>query len=237
MKPAKQPHARRNRTHFLSWPVVVWAIALTATLCAFLLRYSNWVTRQVHPDAKPYLSGKKPYILCFWHGRMIMQPFYNPYIHKRRVYGLISTHRDGVLISAYLRCFGARTVTGSKSQGATKAMLQMVELAAQGHILSLTPDGPRGPFQVAAPGAVFLAMKTGLPLLPITYSCSRHRRLKSWDKFMLPKPFGRMKFIIGQPIHVAAEATAEMLRTRTGDLQDALNRMTQQADRDCGVAP
>ena len=109
-------------------------------------------------------------ILAFWHGRQLMIPLA---YHGRDVHILISRHRDGELISRTMARFGYHSVRGSSTRGGTAALRQLIKVARSGVDIAITPDGPKGPRYVAQPGAVQLAKVTGLPILPITFSCSK----------------------------------------------------------------
>lgn len=116
-----------------------------------------------------YREGKH-IILAFWHGRQLMIPLA---YHGREVHILISEHRDGELISRIMARFGYRSVRGSSTRGGTQALRHLIRLGRSGVDLAITPDGPKGPRQVAQAGVIHLAKVTGLPILPLTFSCSK----------------------------------------------------------------
>jgi lysophospholipid acyltransferase (LPLAT)-like uncharacterized protein len=122
-----------------------------------------------------YRQGKH-IILVFWHGRQLMMPLgYRGTV----AYALISEHRDGELIHRIISRFGHRSVRGSTTRGGVKALRQLIRLGHSGVDLVVTPDGPRGPRQVAQIGAIQLAKATGLPIVPITFSCSKKKSLRA----------------------------------------------------------
>ena len=185
-----------------------------------------------HPDSAPYYSGEKNAIFAFWHGRIMLCTKAAP--HGRRMRVLISHHRDGRLISNTIRYFGRETISGSSSHGALAATKEMLRALSQGDNISITPDGPRGPAQVAAKGVLRLAQLSGLPIIPITFSASRHKRLSSWDRFMLALPFSTLALCGGQPIFIARDmADEEAERQR---IDDAMNALCTHADAMVGHA-
>lgn len=109
-------------------------------------------------------------ILAFWHGRQLMIPLA---YHGREVHILISQHRDGELISQVMSRFGYHSVRGSSTRGGTAALRQLIKLGRSGVDIAITPDGPKGPRYVAQPGAIQIAKVTGLPIMPLTFSCSK----------------------------------------------------------------
>ncbi len=230
---------RRRQRNVLRKRVVnrVFVQWLLSHLVALLMRFvylTSRIERQPTEAALPYMHGEKPAIFCFWHGRMIMQCFIKPPHHKMVV--MISQHNDGALITAIMRRFRIGAARGSSKRGGREAVRAMLDIASRGDNLCFTPDGPRGPNQVAAPGAAFTAMKTGYMLVPVSFSATRHWRNHSWDRFMIPKPFGRIHYRIGDPITVAPDSDAEALAAASAHLTAALNHLTAEADAACGVA-
>jgi hypothetical protein len=111
-------------------------------------------------------------IFAFWHGRQLMMPLA---YRGREIHCLISQHRDGELISRIVARFGARSVRGSTTRGGVQALRELIRLGRSGVDLAVTPDGPKGPRQVVNVGVVQLAQATGLPIVPITFSCSKKK--------------------------------------------------------------
>lgn len=114
----------------------------------------------------------EPNIIAFWHGRQLMLPL---------AYGgrgldiLISRHRDGELISRAMRSFGFSSVRGSTTRGGSAALKTLIERGRAGRDLAVTPDGPKGPRQVAQPGVIHLAKVTGFPIFPLTFGASKKK--------------------------------------------------------------
>jgi lysophospholipid acyltransferase (LPLAT)-like uncharacterized protein len=174
-------------------------------------------------------------VVCFWHGRLLMMPCAQR--PPMTYHMLISGHRDGQLIARTIGRFGSGVVAGSSSRGGALAVKQCIDLLAAGVAVGITPDGPRGPRMRAAGGAVEIARRTGVPMLPVTYSVTRRRILGSWDRFLLPLPFSRGVFILGEPIEVPANARSEALEAARVELERRLNAITAEADRLTGHAP
>ena len=211
--------------------VILSYIGAFAMRCLY---YTCRCTQHLPEQAQAFLKGEKSGIFIFWHGRMIMMPFLKD---KGEFMALISHHGDGTLITTTMARFGIGAVRGSKSQGASDAVRNLVEVAQRGVNVAITPDGPRGPFQIAAPGAIYLAMRTGLPIVPLAFSASRSWRLRSWDKFMIPKPFSRISFVAGDAYHVPADLEGHALSLAVADMNARLDKTTAEADKYCGVQP
>ncbi len=183
------------------------------------------------------LSSEKGFILAFWHARLLMGPIMRQEA-DRPVHMLISTHRDGELIAAAVKGFGIEMIRGSaqdpkkpeKNKSGAPAVAAMAAALRSGAIVGMTPDGPRGPAEVAKIGAVRLAAMTGAPLLPAGYAASRAKRLSTWDGFVLTLPFSRMAFAARAPIHVEAGADEEALEEARRRLQSELGAAVADAE-------
>ena len=146
----------------------------------------------------------EPFIFAFWHGQLL------PLLYQHRGQGvaiLVSAHRDGELIARVAHRFGLRTVRGSTSRGGGRALLALVRELQQGGEVAVSPDGPRGPAERFAPGALVAAQRSGAHIVPVAAVADSAWRLKSWDRFMIPKPFARVTVAYGPPTRVLA-ATA-----------------------------
>jgi lysophospholipid acyltransferase (LPLAT)-like uncharacterized protein len=145
----------------------------------------------------------EPFIFTLWHGQLL------PLLYHHRGHGvaiLISEHGDGEIIARIALRLGFRTVRGSTSRGAARALLGLVRELEDGHDIAITPDGPRGPAKSVAPGTLVVAQRGRAPILPIVAVASSAWHLKSWDSFMIPKPFTRVTVGYGPMIYVDAES-------------------------------
>jgi lysophospholipid acyltransferase (LPLAT)-like uncharacterized protein len=133
---------------------------------------------------------EKPLLWAFWHNRLFVMPYvFEHFFPGRPGAALTSASKDGEMLAAFLKKFGVRPIRGSSSRGGGRALVEMKRAIEDGYIMGITPDGPRGPRYSLSPGVVKLAQITGGFVLPVQISYSRCWRLKSWDAFMIPKPF------------------------------------------------
>ena len=174
------------------------------------------------------LNDGQPFVVAFWHGRLIMMAF--SWKRCDLVNMLISGHRDGQLVSGMMSHFGSKTVFGSSTRGGAAAFIQLARLLRSGEIVGITPDGPKGPCMRANDGVIALAKVSGAPILPLTFSASLRYVLESWDKFVLPFPFGRGVFLWGDPIYVSKNADDMEMSEKRVELEHALLALTQRAD-------
>lgn len=193
-----------------------------------------WEVVGAHIPAAFWESGR-PFILCFWHGRLLMMPYC--WRRGRPIHMLISSHPDGQLIARTVGHFGIETVAGSSTRGGAQGMRSLIRLLKRGESVGITPDGPRGPRMRAGLGAVALARLSGAPLVPCSYSTTRRRLARSWDRFVVALPGGRGVIAWGEPIAVPSDADEPALEAARQRLEDALNAITAEADRRAGHVP
>lgn len=153
-------------------------------------------------------------IFAFWHARLLPLVW----THKGRgIVVLVSRHRDGQLITRTIERLGFATSRGSSTRGGEEGVMDMLRRAEEGHLLAITPDGPRGPAESLKPGLVYLASRSGLPIVPVATAARSAWRLRSWDRFRVPRPFTRVVVAYGEPIAVPPGiegATLESWRLR-----------------------
>ena len=151
-------------------------------------------------------TARVPTIFAFWHGHML------PLLYWHRDEGvalLVSSHGDGEMIARVARGFGYRTVRGSSSRGATGALRGIVRTLSDGIDVGITPDGPRGPAREFSAGAAVASYEARTPIILVAVSATRTWRLRSWDRFMIPKPFARVTIAYDAPRTVTAETARE----------------------------
>lgn len=171
----------------------------------------------------------RPFILAFWHGRLLMMPRAWP--AAQPIHMLISQHRDGQLIARTVGHFGIMTAAGSSSRGGSGALRTMLKALKAGENVGITPDGPRGPRQRASDGVLHIARMSGAPVVPLAYAARRRRLLGSWDRFMVPLPFTRGVFVWGEPLTVPRDAGEADIASLRAELEERMNALTAEADR------
>jgi lysophospholipid acyltransferase (LPLAT)-like uncharacterized protein len=182
-----------------------WIVRLGVPIVRLLGR--TWRTRVVNQAAVDRLRREgRPIVFALWHGHML------PLLYQHRGEGvsvLISEHRDGELIARVAESLGFRTVRGSTTRGASRALIGLTRELASGHDIAVTPDGPRGPARSFAPGALIAAQRAHASVIAVGLSAKSAWRLRSWDRFVIPKPFSRLSISYSEPTPVdAANARA-----------------------------
>lgn len=167
------------------------------------------------------------WIYAFWHGGLLSLV----YTHRGRgIKVLVSTHRDGELVARMISKLGFEAVRGSSTRGGGRAIFELAG-RKEGAPLGVAPDGPRGPSRRAQPGVVYLAQRTGLPIVPLTSAGDPCWRMRSWDRFAVPKPFSRCAIGYGEPIWVPPNAKSEDIAAVCQDLERSLNRLQLELER------
>jgi lysophospholipid acyltransferase (LPLAT)-like uncharacterized protein len=184
---------------------VRWIVRLGVALLRVLA--STWRVETVNgePLERARREGRRV-LFVLWHGELL------PLLWHQRgnnVAIVISEHRDGEVIARIAESLGYATVRGSSSRGGSRALIGLMRELESGREGAITPDGPRGPARVFAPGAAVAAQRTGAFLVPIRARASRAWRLKSWDRFLIPKPFARVVVTLGPLTPVEASSPRE----------------------------
>jgi lysophospholipid acyltransferase (LPLAT)-like uncharacterized protein len=163
------------------------------------------------------------YIGALWHNRLLIFPLVlRRFFPNRLGAALISASRDGDLLTDAIRRFGYDVIRGSSSRLGARAIFQLTEVLASGRDVVITPDGPLGPVYDLGPGIVFLAQKSGAPVLPMNLEYSHCWRLGSWDRFIIPRPFSKVRVLISPPLRVEPTSTPDEFETERRRLQDAM---------------
>jgi len=182
----------------------------------------------INPEIpKSFWERGIPFLIVFWHGRLLMMPFAN---QGKKLSFLVSPHRDGQVVGKALKQFGLHPILGSTTRKGFSAFKKMLKALQNGSDVGVTPDGPRGPRYKAQIGVIELSRLTGKPIVPVTFGASRKIIFKTWDRFLLPYPFSKGVFIWGEPIHVNPNGDRAHLEEKRFLLENRLNELTEKAD-------
>jgi lysophospholipid acyltransferase (LPLAT)-like uncharacterized protein len=167
-------------------------------------------------------------VMVTWHGRTLIPA---NYMKGRGFWALISLSRDGEVQANIFQRFGFQILRGSTSRGGVRAALEAARVVKAGGILAFTPDGPRGPSQKFQPGALLIAQKAGVPLYPAGISAYPRILLPTWDRYLIPLPFARAAFLIGEPVFVPPDADKDDFARLAEQLEHAINMLEARADQ------
>lgn len=171
------------------------------------------------------IAANRRFIYACWHQRQI----YFTYLHRgARACVLVSRSHDGALIAKLLELSRLGVARGSSSRGGSESLRELMEALREGFNIGITPDGPRGPAREVKEGAVFLAQKLGVPILPLTSAFSRRLVIsRAWDRFHVPLPFGRVAVVYGNLLEVRPE---DDLKAKAAELKGLLDAITDEAE-------
>jgi lysophospholipid acyltransferase (LPLAT)-like uncharacterized protein len=173
---------------------------------------------------RSFLAGQRV-VIAVWHENLLVSAWWLAPIHTHT---LISKSSDGDVIASICRRMGGRIIRGSSSRGGTEALQEVIDAGSheEPFVFGVTVDGPRGPRRVSKFGALVVARDLGIPILPLAVHASSAWRAKSWDRFLIPKPFARITVTTGKPILIPRDAQGETL----ADLRQQLDHALLEAD-------
>lgn len=184
---------------------VRWLVAAGVLLLRALAL--TWRFRVRHGEyLETFLREHVAFIFALPHGHLLPLLWWH---RGRGISIVISEHRDGEIIARVAERLGYRTVRGSTTRGAARALMGVIRELEGGTPVAFTPDGPRGPAGSFAPGTVVAAQRADCPILPVAAGASRAWRLRSWDRFMIPKPFARVTVAYAEPARVEAASARD----------------------------
>jgi len=170
-------------------------------------------------------DGTLPGIYTIWHRQEVIMTYAQ---RGRNLVGLISKSKDGEYMARILLRFGFSFVRGSTTSGGFLSLRALIKAARSGYSLAITPDGPKGPVFKVQPGAIYLAQKAGIPVIPCASAYTKKKILRSWDKYQFPLPFGRVQVVYGAPFYVAE---TDDIPAKAIELENVLNTLTAEAEK------
>lgn len=169
----------------------------------------------------------EPVVFVTWHGRLL--PLL--YLYRgRNIVMLVSQHRDGEYLTRLARGLGYDAVRGSSTRGGYPALRELVRRLRSGRSVAITPDGPQGPREVFKPGALQAARMTGAPVIPVMAGTDRAWWIEGWDRFLVPRPFARIRVAVGDPVAIARESSVRDLEARAEELAGQMERLKRKVD-------
>ncbi len=193
--PLSQPTANSTPAPAQVQQIVGWRRALLWPAAMLLKLWGRSLRFEESPeDLANYTKNDVPVAIVLWHNRLFLSGEITRRYRAGRVpFALVSASKDGAWLSAFFSLVGLNTVRGSSSKLGREAATALVHLLRSDHDVGITPDGPRGPLYELKPGAIIVPRLAGAPVLLVGGEFTSAWRLKSWDRFYLPKPFSRVR--------------------------------------------
>ena len=179
------------------------ALFFVPLLGSLLIRFLHLSNKNIFHISQKEIDNQSVIFAC-WHGELLMLPYLYKYYRKTpHAKVLISPHFDGKLISKTIRYFGLETLAGSSDKNPARVLIQAIKSLKEGYDIGITPDGPKGPRHEVADGIVVMAQKTGAKIILVEIKPSKFWQFNSWDKFIIPKPFGVIDYYDSSIIDVS----------------------------------
>lgn len=220
---ASSPFTLRQRLLLAVVPRMVWALLW---LIGRTWRFE--VIAEEGATPVPNGEGAGAEVFCFWHQCVLPCTFYYRRTHATII---VSRSFDGELITRILVLFGFHATRGSSSRGAREGLLGLKQVIESGRPAIFTADGPRGPIHRTKMGPIKLAQLTGARIGAFHLEPERAWTMRSWDRFLVPKPFTRIAVSWARWTHVPSDIDLpeSQLEEKREELNAAIERARVQA--------
>jgi lysophospholipid acyltransferase (LPLAT)-like uncharacterized protein len=193
----------------------------------YTIRFAKLLMRTEVSDPHKCVDPEKfPFITVTWHNRLLFFPAMFEKPVREKTVAMVSSSRDGQYVTDICRLFGIQSVRGSSSKKGFIAFNDALKYLKDKCNISITPDGPRGPRYHMSKGPVALASRTGYPVLPVSINYSSYWELRSWDRFQIPKPWAKVRLVLGKPIQIPENLSDEDIEKWRETVEDALNSIS-----------
>ena len=177
-----------------------------------------------------YWKNDQPFILAFWHSQLMMISF--SWKNKKKLNILASGHSDGrfgAIVGKYFKLNNIPTYDKDKKI----SLRPIFKLLKQKDSIGIAPDGPRGPKEKISEGIIKIAKKSKIPIIPLGFWSSKNFHLKSWDSFLISKPFSKCSFVWGAAMEIPENLTDQEIINFQNKLEDNINKCITMAKRNC----
>ena len=173
----------------------------------FIYRMLSFMTRREYFFADG-VEMNNPNIVVFWHRKIFTVCSATRIIKKKA--SIVSASKDGEILAELLRREGNELIRGSSNKDNIKSLKEAMKYAKKKYTLGIAIDGPGGPVFEPKSGAIFIAKKTGMPIVPVSSYCSKKWIFKNmWDKLEIPMPFSRCVHYVAEPFYLTRESSME----------------------------
>lgn len=184
------------------------------------------LTLKVEVIGKENMKEDEPYVLALWHNKVVATILALGFIKKRA--GLASPSADGELISVPLEKLGYKMIRGSSGRDSVKGLVQLIKAVKEGYTIGTPLDGPKGPIFEAKQGMIYVAQKSGKPMVFMGAAYSKKWILsKTWDKCQIPKPFSKVICVISEPMMISKDIPIEEYKEI---VEKKLNKINEEAE-------
>ena len=206
--------------HFLAFITFLYIKLVSAT--------SVIVEKNTH-NPEYYWNNNKPFILAFWHSQLMMISFC--WKSNTKINILASGHSDGrfgAIVGNYFKLNNIQISSTEKSI----SLKPIFKLLKSSNYIGITPDGPRGPNKKVSDGIIKISKTTQVPIIPVGYASSKFNQLKSWDSFLITKPFSKCAFVWGESISIPKNCTENEIEELKNKLEIKINNCVDLAKKE-----
>ncbi|MFQ3307192.1 MAG: lysophospholipid acyltransferase (LPLAT)-like uncharacterized protein [Candidatus Midichloriaceae bacterium] len=182
------------------------------------------IRQNIDSDSEKILKSKSPCIITLWHGRLIILPKFMKKFGSFFV--LTSSHNDGNYIDKFINLYGHNSIRGSTYQNNLVVTKEIIKKIKKERIV-ITPDGPRGPRYKVKTALTNIANKYNVPVIPISFSCSKGKVINTWDNFLLPLPFSEISIDISAPIYFSSKDDSRLEKIMLNQMNLLDNKYTK----------
>ena len=203
-----------------------------------LVLKSFWLTYRVRvvgtDHILQFVRDQKPILPCYWHQMHVICTYYMVQLQKKglNLGFLISPSMDGEIAAVFMHSYGAKIIRGSSTRTGARSLQQLYRVITQEKVsIATTPDGPQGPIHEFKPGAIMLSQMTGAHIIPIAYAADRRWQLRTWDRFLIPKPFAKIVLLIGEPHGFKTETRLTDLKSKQTEMEHIMSTLLVNAEK------
>ena len=206
---------------------VGWFVALLFRTLSRTLRLRGLVEREFTDCS---VETHRGYIYALWHDAILI-PLARQALERPNVAALVSRHQDGAYLAEFMHYIGIQSIRGSTARGGDQALRELMRLGDDWHIF-ITPDGPRGPHHVIKSGLVYLASRTGRPIVPMLSYYEKPWHIRgNWTGLLIPKPFSKGSYLFGEPLTIPPDLSREQIEYHRARIQSEMDRLEQKLAR------
>ena len=165
-----------------------------------ILFFFNKISIKGEKNLLNLIQSGEPAMMCVWHGRFLFPSWYMRLYTTLHI--ISSRHPDSEILARILKHWGYGLIRGSTNKRGASVIREMIKIFKKGGMIAVTNDGPKGPARIAKSGSINLAIKNNVKIITVTGSASKFWQMKSWDRFMLPKPFGKIQIVVSDPMDI-----------------------------------
>ena len=201
-------------------------LAFISALYIKLVKVTSIIIIKNIESPQYYWKDNKPFILAFWHSQLMMISYC--WKSNTKINILASGHSDGRFGAIVGQYFKLNNITTSSNEKPI-SLKPIFTLLKNSNYIGITPDGPRGPNKKVSEGIIKISKVTQVPIIPIGFSSSKFRKLKSWDSFLITKPFSKCAFVWGESITIPKNCNNNEIEQYKNKLEQELNTCIEKA--------